>query len=201
MPISINRTMLAIGTSTPFLYFAALFIAGLFYPDYSHVRQVASDLGAVGAPYDLANLFNVGLILTGLAGCLGAIGLFGGLMRTSSGIPLALATGLTVFAPSLTVVMSGAFPMPSPYHSNIFLLMAGIFAPLFGAFAIRELPNTQLIRRYLLLAFVAGLLLVPILFGIGGLLTEDNVGLWLRIWAGVSLPPVGVLCWVVRQRA
>ena len=48
---TLTRSLLLTGTAMPVLYFLALFTAGSLYPDYSHIRQVASDLGAVGAPY------------------------------------------------------------------------------------------------------------------------------------------------------
>jgi len=44
----VTGALLTVGVLMPALYFAALFVAGAFYPGFSHVRQVASDLGADG---------------------------------------------------------------------------------------------------------------------------------------------------------
>lgn len=59
--------LLAAGIAMPFLYFVALFVAGSFYPGYSHIQQVASDLGAADSPYRYAPLFNFALIAVGAA--------------------------------------------------------------------------------------------------------------------------------------
>ena len=72
--MDIDKTLLFAGVAMPVLYFVALFAAGAFYPDYSHIRQVASDLGAVGAPYAFAPVFNVALVGVALAGLGGALG-------------------------------------------------------------------------------------------------------------------------------
>jgi hypothetical protein len=68
-----------------------------------------------------------------------------------------------------------------------------------GALALRRVPSTGPIRLALHLAFAAALLVVGIMLGIGGLVTEANLGLWLRVWAAVSLPTIGILCFVVRK--
>lgn len=60
----------------PIIYFGTLLVAGLLHPGYSHVSQLPSELGAVGAPY--AWVFNGGLIATGLA-----------LLVATPGIPMA----------------------------------------------------------------------------------------------------------------
>ena len=72
----VERHLLLGGVLTPLTYFALLFAAGAFYPDFSHVRQVASELGADGAPYGGALAFNAGIVLVGLVGVGAAFGLF-----------------------------------------------------------------------------------------------------------------------------
>jgi len=175
--MSRDRGLLFIGALMPILYFTVLIMAGFYYPDYSHIRQVASDLGAAGA-----------------------VGLIGGFGRLGASRLWALATSVTIITPALSLGMSGLFPLPSPYHSNFYMLVLGILTPLFGALTLRGVARTGPLRAMLLFAFGAALVLVAILFGLGGLVSEDNLGLWLRIWAAISLPPVGLLCWAVRQR-
>jgi len=199
MNVDIRRLLVA-GMAMPALYFLALFIAGALYPEYSHVRQVASDLGAVGAPYGYATAFNIALVAVGLSGLAGSLGLALGLSRLGAARSLAVMAGLVPAMPSVSLVQSGLFPLPSPYHASFILLLVGVVTPVVGALALRRLPSTGPIRVTLCLAFAASLIVVGIIFGIGGLVTEDNLGLWLRVWAAVSLPTIGILCFVVRKR-
>lgn len=198
--MNIERPLLLAGTCMPVLYFALLYVAALFYPDFSHIRQVASDLGATDAPYAYAPIFNIGLLTVAMTGMAGALGLAIGLGKLGSGRALALITGLSLAMPSISLGMSGLFPLPSPYHSSFVLLLAGILTPLLGALCLRKVSGTGVMTLILFLAFAAALIVLAILFGLGGLVSEENVGLWLRIWAVVSLPPVGLLCWEVRRR-
>ena len=192
--------MLAAGVGMPVLYFVALFAAGAFYPDFSHVRQPASDLGAVDAPYQFASAFNVSLVAVGVMGLFGSLGLSLGLRNLGVAGFLSLVCGIVPAMPSLSIVISGVFPLPSPYHSSFLLLIAGIFTPMVGSLALRNLPSTGPIRLTLLAAFAGTLVVLGILLGIGDLVTEDNLGLWFRIWAAVSLPAMGFLCFAVRDR-
>ena len=194
------RSLLVAGMAMPVLYFLALFIAGALYPEYSHVRQVASDLGAVGAPYGYATAFNAALVGVGLSGLAGSLGLALGLLRLGAARSLAVMAGVVPAMPSLSLVQSGFFPLPSPHHSSFILLLVGVLTPMVGAFALRRLPSTGPIRLTLYLAFAASLLVLGIIFGFGGLVTEANLGLWLRVWAAVSLPTIGILCFAVRKR-
>ena len=75
-----------------------------------------------------------------------------------------------------------------------------MLTPLLGGLALRKLENTVAISLTLYLAFVVAVIVVGIIFGIGDLITEDNVGLWIRIWAVVSLPTSAILCLAVRAK-
>jgi ABC-type multidrug transport system permease subunit len=61
-------------------------------------------------------------------------------------------------------------------------------------------PETKAIRLTLNLSFVVALIVVAVLFGIGDLVTNENLGLWLRFWALVTLPAFGLLCLTVHSR-
>jgi hypothetical membrane protein len=199
MDITIRRLLLA-GLAMPILYFLALLIAGALYPDFSHVRQPASDLGAAGAPYGYATAFNVALLAVGVSGLAGSVGLALGLWRLGAARPLAVMAGLVPAMPSISIIISGLFPLPSPYHSSFVLLLVGVFTPMVGALALRKFPSTGTARFVLYVAFAAALVVVGILFGVGGLVSVDSLGFWFRIWAIVSLPTLGMLCIVVRRR-
>jgi hypothetical membrane protein len=107
------RRMLVSGMVMPALDFLALFVAGALYPEYSHVRQVASDLGAAGAPYGYATAFNIALVAVGVSGLAGSLGLALGLLRLGAARSLAVMAGVVPAMPSLSLVLSGLFPLPS----------------------------------------------------------------------------------------
>ncbi len=194
------KTLLLAGVAMPVIYFVTLFGAALLYPDFSHIRQQPSELGADGAPYNFAFAFNVALVVVGLSGLAGAAGLVSGLSNLQVGRTLSLATGLAPALPSVSLLISGLFPLPSPYHSSLVLLLIGILTPLLGALSLRKLADTTAVCVTLYLAFIAAVAVVGIILGIGNLISEDNVGLWIRIWAGVSFPAIAILCIAVRTR-
>ena len=198
--MQVVKKLLFAGAIMPVLYFTLLYTAGALYPDYSHVRQVASDLGADGAPYGWALEFNIGLVYVGLAGIAGAIGLFQGLRRLGGGFILTSVTSTVIVLPSVIMVMSGLFPLPSPWHANFHILLTGNLVPLFGALALRAMPNAATIRLLLIVGFGVNMGITGVLFGIGDLVNEGNLGLWLRLWVAAMLPQIGFLCWVVRSR-
>ena len=195
MPV--EKHLLFAGVVTPVLYFTLLIVAGAFYPDFSHFKQVPSELGADGAPYGGAWAFNIGLVVVGLIGMAGAIGLFRGLQRVGAGNVWAVVTGLAMASPCVTWVTSGVFPLPHPWHANIYVVLAGFLAPLFGALAMRKVPETRVNRIVLALGFVLSL---GALLGFGGLLNADMSGLRWRLVAFFLLGSIAYLCWVVRAR-
>lgn len=195
-----TRLMLLTGVLTPILYAALLYTAGAFYPDFSHIRQLASELGADGAPYGGAPFFNVGLMLVGCAGFTGGIGLFKGLRVLGKGVFVALIASFTMSAPYLTLVTSGLFPLPSPWHANFLLVLAANFAPVFGAVAVFATPIAASVRLMLVLGFVVGLVVFAMAIGVGELVVEENRGLFWRAWAAVLMPLLAALCWSVREQ-
>lgn len=183
--------------AVPILYFALLFTAGAFHPDFSHVRQVASELGANGAPYGGTAVFNMGLITVGLVGCAGAAGLFTGLYRAGANTLLAALTAVTFAAPNITFVTSGLWPLPHPWHSSVILLLLGFFSPLLAVLALRPVDGTRSVKVVLGLCFVSILIVFN---GLGGLSAPDLAGLRWRLIALLLLGSFALLCWTVRSR-
>ena len=149
-----EKTLLLAGVLTLPLYFALLFTAGAFYPSFSHVKQVASELGASGAPYDGALAFNVGLVAVGCVGIAGAVGLFQGLRKLGAGFTATLLTSAAMASPLATLVMSGIFPLPSPWHTNVYMALAGNLAPALGALAMFCFSSASAYRSRRFLASV-----------------------------------------------
>lgn len=139
-------------------------------------------------------------MLVGVLGILSGVGLFVGLLKLGHGKFLAALTSITVIGISANMILSGVFPLPSPYHSLLELLLLGVFVPLFGAFALRKSSNSPVPAAIMFVAFLMNFILFALMLGVGGVVNENNVGLWIRLWAFVLLPSIGYLCWVVRRR-
>ena len=183
----------------PIVYLGALLVAGLLYPDYSHVRQQPSELGANGAPYDFGWAFNLALVLSGFLGFCGALGVVMGLRHLQIGRLLATVTGVVPAIPSLALVLAGVFPLPSPYHGSLVLYVAGIFFPLLGWFSLRKFEGLHITKLTLMAAFLASLVVVALILGVGEVVSAENVGLWIRIWAMCSFPTIALMCFTIRN--
>lgn len=186
----------------PVLYYFALFAGAASYPGYSHLANYASELGAAGAPYPA--LFNVPIILAGLAALAAALllprslGALGG----ARGWAIAAAVALAMWGASM--VMGGLFPMPDPRHGGFGLGLAAPLVPLFTLLAIRRVPGTRGMQVFLAAVFVASLVMLAIMFGVGGLVTRANVGLYQRLNSAASiawLAVLGIWFWSLAPRA
>jgi len=197
--VRLVQKLLLGGISMPIVYFVALFGAGAVYPDFSHFSQTASELGADGAPYRWAWAFNVALILVGALGIAAAIGLFIGCRQLGIGVFLLVLTSIGIGLAMINMLMSGLFPLPHPWHSNLLLVLAGVFVPLFGALVMQKALDKGA-SMILWLSFVVAVIFTAPLLGFGGCVTEGNLGLWLRLWAVALLFPIGYLCWSIRGK-
>jgi len=68
-----RTTLLGALISVPIFYYFALIAGAATYPGYSHVTRYASELGAADAPHPA--LFNIPIMIGGIAALLGAFGL------------------------------------------------------------------------------------------------------------------------------
>ena len=91
--------------------------------------------------------------------------------------------------------MAGVFPLPSPLHDGFGLSAAGVFAPLFGAFALARALDRRWAVVTLLVAFVAVIVLFLIFNGLGGIATTANVGWWIRLAAVPAFGSTALIAW------
>lgn len=185
------------GMATPVLYFALLFSAGAFYPDFSHVRQVASELGTDGAPYGGGAAFNLALVIIGFIGTTAAVGLVAALRRAGARTLLALLTGVTYAGPFINLMMSGLWPLPHSWHSSVTLVLAGFFAPGIAVLALRPVADTRPLKIALATSFV---LILVVFNGLGGLNTPELAGLRWRLIALFLMGSFALLCGTLHMR-
>jgi hypothetical membrane protein len=189
MPV---RTLLAGAVAMPVMYFATLLIAGVENPDFP-IGAVPSILGTELAPHPA--MYNSGMILTALCGLAGALGIGLRLPETGAGRILGTATAITVGLSSLGLAEAGLFPLPSPYHEAFGLSLFGALTPILGAFALLRARDDRRAVAVLFLAFVAILVVFAILNGVGGLATDANAGVWVRVLALIAFGSVAVIGW------
>jgi hypothetical membrane protein len=179
----------------PLLYFGTQLAAAPFYPGYSFAQDTASMLGTVDSRHPW--IFNLGAALTGVAGVLGAFGLFRAL-RTVTWTALALFVGLAVLANGVLSLKAGMFPMPDPRHASWQFLMFPILAgPLLLLVALWR-QGTAL-KIYFICNAVALLLMVPLMMHRMAPVFAE--GTMQRLLALVVFAPVGVAGYALAGQA
>ncbi len=146
-----------------------------------------------------AALFNAGLIAVGVCGLLAAFGLFLALGAISGGAIGAGLTGLAMLCFGASIISYGLFPLPDPHHHSLdALLIVSMLTPVFGAFALK---NGGADRWIIIAGFVAGLGMIALNAGLGGIANETNIGWIVRAHAGVAFATFAYLCWAALRRA
>ncbi len=191
----IARVLLAAGVAMPVAYFASQLAAMALNPSFDIATQQPSELGCCGVNAPI--VANIGFLATGLCAMLGGAGLFAGLRKTGGNVVLAALAGLGMILFGLAMTMSGLFPLPDPLHYGFGLFPAGLIAPLFGALALK---NGGAARWIVLASFAASAVIVAIMFGVGGVVTESNLGYFSRAVALIAFPTIAYLCWTVLLR-
>ena len=192
-----RKLLAAMLIAIPVLYYFALIGGAATYPGYSHVTNYASELGAADAPFPA--LFNVPIILAGIAALVAAILLTRGIIGLGGSRLWAILTAVALGMWGASMVMGGMYPMPDDRHGGFGLGLAGPLVPLFTLLAIRPVRNSRGMQLFLGAIFVASVVMLAIMFGVGQLVTHANVGLYQRLNTGASIPWLAVLgAWLVR---
>ena len=182
----------------PVLYYFALIVGAATYPGYSHVTNYASELGAAEAPYPA--IFNVSIIAAGIAAIVAAIFLPSILREARAGRTWAILAAVALALWGVAMIMGGMFPMPDDRHGGFGLGLAGPLIPLFIWLSLNPVPGTRGMRFFLAAIVVASVVMLAIMFGVGGLVTRANVGLWQRLNTAASIPWFAVLGWWLTRR-
>lgn len=185
-----RKILLGCGVGAAVLYFATLIVASLTWTGYSHVTQLASELGSAAAPYPW--IFNYGILATGGLGALGGLGIavhFATANRPFNGI----FAGLALAAWGVGMVFGSLHPLPDPLHNGFGLVMGVVLLPIFLMIALRGAAGLG-VFTLLALWLVAMVALLAIISGVGDLVTTKNVGLWQRGMALAMIPGIGIAC-------
>ena len=183
------------GVLVPFLYYGTLIGSSLTYPGYSHVRQYASELGSSSARYP--QLFNAGIILTGLAVLASLPGFRGALRALNANMAAGWLVLIALAAFGIGTLMGGLFPMPDPRHAGFGLGFAAHLAPALLAVALWRAPASQRLMVFLIATFVASLVLFAIMMGVGSFVRRANVGVFQRIYGLTIIPWIGIAAYAL----
>lgn len=192
-----TRALLSIAVAVPFLYFGTILMSALFYPGYSHTTQYASELGAAQAPHP--EIFNGGVVLTGLACLAAGLGFVRGIGEVRGSRVLGWLAGVSLAVFGLSLLLGAAFPLPDPRHGGWGLGMAIHLTPFLLAGALWKVPAARGLNRVLLVAGVAMLVLFALTTGVGAMVTRSNLGLFQRVYALTIFPWVGLAGYAVRR--
>ena len=145
-------------------------------------------------------IFNLGAILTGVAGLLGALGLFHA-FRSETSVLIAGLIGISVFVTGVMSVKAGLFPMPDPRHGSwAFLSFLTIAGPLLFLFGLWKRQGSAAVRIYLAASVLLILFLLPLLMG--RFASEILLpGMPQRLLAFASFAPIGVVAYHLANTA
>jgi hypothetical membrane protein len=190
------RGALVAAIALPLGYFALQLLVAPFYPNYSFVQNTASDLGA--PPSGWRDAFNLGAILVGAGGVLGAWGVWRSLEWQHRSRGLALLLGLCVASAGASAVWAGVFPLPQPQHSQNPFTFGLLLLPVVCLGALWQIRAA---RIWLLLPLGLLLLVLPIRAGLLGIDQAPIEGLLQRLLSLAAFAPAAVAGWFLLTRS
>jgi hypothetical membrane protein len=197
-PRSDDFTLASLGfaIAVPLLYYGVQVVAAPFFPDFSVLGTIASELGSDRSTRPW--VFNAGMILTGIAALVGSIGLQRALRRLGAHPIVAWLTLLAVAGTGLSALWGGIYPLPDPRHGGHPSLGIAILAvPFVLSLALWRLGVSRAIKAYLIATIVLLLVMLPMMMI--GLNMHAYEGLLQRIFALTIFVPIGVAAFVLAR--
>jgi len=186
----LSAAALWLGAVSPFLYAAAQLLGAPLYKGYDWKSQLASELGSVGTAS--SGIFNVGMVLSGLAMMASAVGFklrLACVTRTKV-VPWSIAASLA--SSGAASVWAGLHPLPSLIHNPGYWGIGAVAFPPLLAVALWRSPVSPAMRAYLAGSAIA---IVAFLFFSSGLVRIDTSsydGVLQRLGAFLVHAPVAV---------
>jgi len=177
--------LLRIGVIAPVVMVADVWLAQHLFPGFDQGAQFISELGGPSAP--MPQIFNIGMILAGLAGMAAGAGFTHALEHAGGRRQVSAFAGLWVAMTGLGALFAGLFHWPDPMHRACGVGLAIQFAPLFTAWALWDRPEHKRLAWFSLGWFFGLLLVLALLTGVWNVRTGSDVGLWQRAHALLGL--------------
>ncbi|MBK7594093.1 MAG: DUF998 domain-containing protein [Gemmatimonadetes bacterium] len=189
---------IAVGILIPIVYYGIQPIAILFARDYDIVRQVASELGMVTVSSRPA-VYNIGRIVGSIPTWIAAVGFPFGLTRMGTRPLPTWLTTVGMICIAMSTVQAGIFPLPDPRHEGVFLIGFPVWSLSLIA-AARSLPDSGAFRIYLTVNFALSILMLVARGVVGEQFFSPIAGLFQRLFALVTVVPIGVAAWFLARR-
>lgn len=177
--------LLRIGLVVPAIMVADVIVAQHLFPGFDAGAQFISELGGPEAPNPA--IFNVGMVLAGLAGIAAGGGFAHALEDAGGRRRVSAFAGLWVAMTGLGALFAGLFHWPDPMHRACGVGLAIQFAPLFTAWALWGKPQHRRLAHFSLGWFFGLLLVFALLTGVWNVRTGHDVGYWQRGHAFLGL--------------
>ena len=185
--------------SVPFVYFGAQFLAAVFYPNFSVLRDVASALGS-----DVSTrpeIFNTGISIAGLLAIGGAVGLYKSLQESQVSTFLCLMTALSLFSFAVGSFWAASHPLPDPRHDPG-PLSAGMFiSPFIAYLSARQIPEAGSVRTICAVLLFFYLAIASLYSGFIPLDRGAYEGALQRAGALTLLAPNSAISWCLLRRS
>jgi hypothetical membrane protein len=186
-------SLLRIGLVVPVIMVADVLLAQRLFPGFNAGAQFISELGGPKAP--MPQIFNIGMILAGLAGMAAGAGFAQALEHAGGRRRVSAFAGLWVAMTGLGALFAGLFHWPDPMHRACGVGLAIQFAPLFTAWALWGKPDHRRLAHFSLGWFFGLLLVLALLTGVWNVRTGSDVGFWQRGHAFLGLLWLAIASW------
>jgi len=193
--------LLVLGMAAPIVALGSVLLAVGAYPGFDHARQYLSELGTETAAHPI--IFNGGVLIAGVMTGVAGIGFALALIQVTRSPVSAVLTGALFVLAGTGLVLASLYPWPDPRHMAISLGLGIQLAPVALLFALRRTPGITALKRFLAVVFVlmAALTVITKHLVFPGMVNDDNVGYWERVFAIVLVGWVGVAAWGLRRQA
>jgi hypothetical membrane protein len=188
---------LGLGVTVPILYYGIQAVAAPFFPGFSILRTIASDLGSDRSTCPW--VFNCGVMLAGVACLVSSIGFLLALMKIGTHPSLAGLVAAAVAILGMMLICGGYYPLPDPRHEGTAVFALGLLlpTPLLTATLWRV---GGCLRVYLVASLAMFVAALPMLFGLTEPDPVEYRGLIQRTFACTILPPIGVTAFYLARR-
>jgi hypothetical membrane protein len=190
--------LLRFGIAVPLIYYGIQALAAPFYPGYSVLGNTASELGSDRSQY--AAIFNVGIIVQGIASVAASLGFVFALRRLRINPALAALTVVALAINGVQQIWAGYYPIPDPRHGgHLPFIIAMTLLPVLLTAALWGQVGTGL-RIYFVGSLVLLVAVLTLRSGMSGLDRYEYRGLLQRIFTLTIFPPIGVAAFALASR-
>jgi Protein of unknown function (DUF998) len=195
----VTTAALGLGITVPFFYYGTQIVAAPYFADYSFVRQRASLLGSDYSTNPA--IFNTGVMATGTATLVAALGFFFALRRIGANLFLSGLTSVALLGTAISSLWAGYYPMPDPRHGgHLAFQIPMLLLPFLLTVTLWKERNARPLKYYLIATIALLIAMLPIMSGNTSLDHRAYGGLFQRIFALTVFPPIAVCAYYLARR-